>query len=105
MNEPSADPNADGRPRTAVITCAVVEAEIRHFARGVEHLVHVEVLEQGLHQEPDKLRIALQEAVDRSAIRHNILEFCARVVASSRVTAQDSSVALLDLRGAVGLAP
>ena len=38
------------------------------------------------------------------AIRHNILEFCARVLASSRVTAQDSSVALLDLRGAVGLA-
>ena len=45
------------------------------------------------------------DVVIRRAIRHNILEFCARVLASSRVTAQDSSVALLDLRGAVGLAP
>ena len=49
----------------------------------------------------DEKRTGIAE--DR-AIRHNILEFCARVLASSRVTAQDSTVALLDLRGAVGLA-
>ncbi len=65
MNEPSSDTNAADRPRTAVITCAVVEAEVRHFTLGLEHMVHIEVLQQGLHQEPDKLRIALQEAVDR----------------------------------------
>lgn len=48
-----------------VITCAVLEDEVRHFAEGLPHLVHIEVLEQGLHNEPPKLRLQLQEAIDR----------------------------------------
>ncbi len=36
---------------------------------------------------------------DSRAIGHDILHFCARVLATSRVTARDSSAALLDLRG------
>jgi len=52
-------------PRVAVITCAVLEQEIAHFARGLQHLVRIEILEQGLHNEPDKLRRELQVAIDR----------------------------------------
>jgi len=59
---------SNGKPfvgRVAVVTCAVLDQEIRHFAAGHEHIVHIEVIEQGLHNEPDKLRRELQEAVDR----------------------------------------
>jgi len=52
--------------RTAVITCAVLEIELRHFAQEFEHIVHIEVLEQGLHNEPEKLRRMLQEAITRT---------------------------------------
>ena len=52
-------------PKVAVITCAVLELEIQHFAKGLPNLVHIEVLEQGLHNDPPKLRVQLQAAVDR----------------------------------------
>lgn len=51
-------------PGTALITCAVLETEIEHFAAGQPHLLRIVKLEQGLHNEPDKLRIRLQAAVD-----------------------------------------
>lgn len=51
--------------RTAVITCAVLEDEVAAFARGLPHIVHIEILQQGLHNEPDRLRTTLQAAVDR----------------------------------------
>ena len=51
--------------RVAVVTCAVLDQEIEHFAASLEHLVHVEVLERGLHNEPDRLRAELQQAIDR----------------------------------------
>ena len=38
----------------------------------------------------------------RGAIRHDILDFYARVLASSLVTAQDSGAAMLDWRRALG---
>ncbi len=53
------------RLRIAVITCAVLHIEIEHFARDMNHIACVEVLEQGLHNEPPKLRIQLQQAIDR----------------------------------------
>ena len=53
------------RPATAVITCSVLEDEIAHYAKGLEHLVHIELMEQGLHNEPDRLRLEVQEAIDR----------------------------------------
>ncbi len=61
MNDSSAQPV----PRTAVITCAVLETEIEHFARDLKHLVRVVKLEQGLHNVPDQLRVRLQQAVDQ----------------------------------------
>lgn len=48
--------------RIAVIACAVLEAEIKAFARDV---VRIEWLPQGLHDEPPKLRAELQIALDR----------------------------------------
>ncbi len=56
----------------AVITCAVMEIEVGHFAKGLGHVVHVEMLPQGLHNEPDKLRRELQSAVDRVEARDNV---------------------------------
>ena len=52
-------------PRIAVVTCAVLEIELAHFARGLDHVVRIEVLEQGLHKEPDRLRRELQTAIER----------------------------------------
>jgi hypothetical protein len=62
MYEP---PSPSPPARIAVITCAVLEAEVRHVAAELPQVVHIEVLEQGLHNEPPKLRRQLQEAVDR----------------------------------------
>lgn len=53
------------RPRLAVVLCAVLELEIEARAEGLPHLIHIEKLEQGLHNEPPKLRLALQAAIDR----------------------------------------
>jgi len=50
--------------KVAVVTCAVLETEIAQFAGGLEHIVRIEVLEQGLHSEPGKLREKLQAAID-----------------------------------------
>ncbi len=52
-------------PKVAVITCDVLRDEIAHFRRDLPHVVHVELLEQGLHNEPAKLREGLQRAVDK----------------------------------------
>lgn len=52
-------------PRVAVVTCGVIEEEIRHFAEGLEHVVHIEVIEQGLHNVPDRLRSRLGDVVHR----------------------------------------
>jgi hypothetical protein len=54
-----------GPPRIVVVTCAVLETEFEHLARGLPHLLRVEVLEQGLHREPDRLRRELQAVIDR----------------------------------------
>lgn len=51
--------------RVAIVTCAVLEREIEHFAAGQDHIVHIELMEQGLHNEPLRLRKQLQAAIDR----------------------------------------
>ena len=58
-------PTSSSPPRIAIITCAVMEEELRHFADGLQHVIHIEVLEQGLHNEPEKLQRMLVEAVER----------------------------------------
>lgn len=52
-------------PRVVVITCAVLELEIEAFSRDLPNVVATVKLEQGLHNEPDRLRRELQAAVDR----------------------------------------
>lgn len=49
----------------AVIACAVLEDEVRHFARPFPDITHIEFLPQGLHNEPDRLRREVQGAVER----------------------------------------
>jgi hypothetical protein len=51
--------------KVAVITCAVLEIEIQHYAKDLPNLVHIEILEQGLHNDPPKLRTHLQDAINR----------------------------------------
>jgi len=66
MNAINGDfPRGDRQPpRTAIILCRVLELEIEHFAENAEHIVQIVRLEQGLHNEPNKLRDELQRAVD-----------------------------------------
>jgi hypothetical protein len=65
MSTTDADqPTADRPPRLAVIACAVMEAETEHLIDGMDHIVAYRKLEQGLHNEPDRLREQLQRAVD-----------------------------------------
>lgn len=51
--------------KIAVITCAVLEDEINALAADQSSVIHVEMMEQGLHNEPAKLREHLQIAIDR----------------------------------------
>ena len=49
--------------KLAVITCAVLESEVDHFRQKMDHIVHVEILKQGLHNEPNELRRQAQAAI------------------------------------------
>lgn len=51
--------------KTAIILCRVLELEIQHFAEQLAHIVRLERLEQGLHNEPRKLHQHLQAALNR----------------------------------------
>ncbi len=59
------DPGPGRPPRLAVVVCAVVEPEVRALAAGAEDRVQIEVLEQGLHNEPERLRGELQALIGR----------------------------------------
>jgi Protein of unknown function (DUF1638) len=52
-------------PNIAVITCDVLRDEICQYSHGLDHIVHIEVLKQGLHNYPPLLQRELQSAVDR----------------------------------------
>lgn len=66
MDDAKTTGDGPGRPPAlAVIACAVMETEVEHLAAGMDHIVAYEKLEQGLHNEPDRLRRVLQETVDR----------------------------------------
>lgn len=60
----SADQEA-GVPRLGVILCAVLSDEVELLARSRPEVVVLETLEQGLHNEPGRLRVEVQAAVDR----------------------------------------
>ncbi len=65
QNMPKIDAPASP-PRCVVITCAVLETEIRAFVDNSDHILRVETLPQGLHNDPPKLRRELQAAVTRA---------------------------------------
>lgn len=50
----------------AVISCGVLEPEVRHYAAGRPHVRRLEFLPQGLHEDPARMRAELQAAVDRA---------------------------------------
>ncbi len=56
---------ADGGAKIAVILCAVLELEIEKLIKDAPWVVRVEKMEQGLHNEPERLRVELQGAIDR----------------------------------------
>ena len=49
----------------AIITCAVLEDEVRHFLSGNPQVRRLEVLEQGLHNTPEILTARLQATIER----------------------------------------
>ena len=56
--------NSNTPPTLGIILCAVLEEEFRHYAKAMPHVAKLVVLEQGLHNEPAKLRATLQAAID-----------------------------------------
>lgn len=54
----------DTKPRTAIITCRVLEIEIEHFAQGLPHIVGIAKLPQGLHNDPPRLKRELQAVIE-----------------------------------------
>jgi len=59
-----------GEGPIVVLTCAVLELEVEHYRDRADRPLVVEVLPQGLHNEPDELRRRLQEAIDRAEADH-----------------------------------
>jgi hypothetical protein len=57
--------NSTAPPKTAIILCQVLQLEIEHFAAGADHIVRIVCLEQGLHNEPNKLRAQVQRVVEQ----------------------------------------
>jgi len=52
-------------PRIAIIACSVLKDEVKHFLKEIDVVTSVTFLQQGLHDEPDRLRSELQCAIDR----------------------------------------
>lgn len=53
-------------PKYHVIACDVLRPELLHFAAEVTNDLSFDFLEQGLHNEPDRLRARVKEAVSRA---------------------------------------
>lgn len=51
--------------RIVLIACAVLELEIEHYRQAYPQLIHVETLQQGLHNEPRRLQDAVQQAIEK----------------------------------------
>lgn len=59
LNDPVA-----GRARIAVVACAVLELEVEHYGGRSPAVARVVTIEQGLHNDPPRLRQRLQQAVN-----------------------------------------
>ncbi|MGI6037304.1 MAG: DUF1638 domain-containing protein [Limnochordia bacterium] len=60
--------------RLKLIACEVLFREFSHYAALAEHPIDVDFLPQGLHQEPERLRRTVQEAIDKTEARHGTRE-------------------------------
>lgn len=69
--EHSHDPT-DRSPATAIILCRVLQLEIEYFVARSSHVVHLEHLEQGLHNEPRKLHQRVQAAIDQIEVQFDV---------------------------------
>lgn len=58
--------------RVGLIYCAVLEDEIEHFAAACPSVVATEKLAQGLHNDPPRLRVEAQRAVDALEAAHEL---------------------------------
>lgn len=54
----------------AIVACAVLEDELAVLRRELDPLPHLELMPQGLHNEPDRLRSELQAVIDRLEIEY-----------------------------------
>ncbi len=70
MERPLSPP--DSTVPIAAILCAVLEDEFKQVAASCPNVVHLEVLEQGLHNEPNRLRQEVQAAIDRVEEQHAV---------------------------------
>ncbi len=61
-----------GRPKIALVACAVFEEEIAMHGGDAPHIVEKRFLEIALHDRPDKLRQDLQAEIDRLDARDDI---------------------------------
>jgi len=61
-SQPTLPVNPQG---VAVVSCAVLEDEMKHLCAETGHIVRVELLPQGLHNDPPLLRLQLQMAIDK----------------------------------------
>lgn len=50
----------------------MLEDEVRHFIRDLPHVRELIILPQGLHNEPGRLRLELQTAIDRAEARPDV---------------------------------
>ncbi|MEN6402189.1 MAG: DUF1638 domain-containing protein [Armatimonadia bacterium] len=50
-----------------IVACGVLEPELGHLAREAPHSITLELLEAGLHDQPDRLRLEAQAAIDRAS--------------------------------------
>ncbi|MCA1996235.1 MAG: DUF1638 domain-containing protein [Armatimonadetes bacterium] len=60
----------ESQGKIAVVLCAVLEDEFGALAGECERLGPIVKMEQGLHNEPDRLRRELQAAIDRVEAEH-----------------------------------
>jgi len=63
----------DGRRRYLLIACRVLWRELSYFAAQSPHDIEFAWLEQGLHNTPDRLRLAVQAEIDRAPDRFDAL--------------------------------
>lgn len=86
---PAADP---AQPAVAVIACAVMETEVEHLINARPNVVAYHKLGQGLHNEPDRLRVELQRQIDLTEAQSDaavivlVYGLCSRGVEGVRTT-------------------